>query len=59
MMGQAAQIIRALAEGQEVRPQSNKGRSAWMFVVYLAAALFGVVLLFILLALGISLVQGF
>ena len=51
---QAAQAIRQLAEGQEVRQQS--GNSAWTIVIYVAAALFGLQFLFMLLALGISLV---
>ncbi len=37
---QAAQAIRQLAEGQEVANQSA-GRSGWMIVVYIAAAMFG------------------
>ncbi len=51
---QAAQAIRQLAEGREVRQQS--GNSAWTIAVYIAAALFGLQFLFMLLALGISLV---
>jgi hypothetical protein len=56
--GQAAQVVQSLAEGQEVRPQSIKGNSVWMYVVYVCAALFALELLFFLLALGISLVVG-
>jgi len=54
---QAAQSVQMLAEGQEIRRQ-KKGRSPWMIVVYIFAALFGLILLFMLLALGISLVVG-
>jgi hypothetical protein len=53
---QAAQSVQQLAEGQEIHRQ-KRGRSAWMFVVYVFAALFGLMLLFMLLALGISLVM--
>ena len=52
---QAAQSVQQLAEGQELRKQ-RIGRSAWSIVVYVFAALFLLELLFILLALGISLV---
>jgi hypothetical protein len=52
---QAAQSVQMLAEGQEIRKQ-KMGRSPWMTVVYVFAALFGLQLLFMLLALGISLV---
>jgi hypothetical protein len=54
---QAAQSIQQLAEGQEIRMQKT-GRSPWMFVVYIFAALFGLILLLILVSLGISLVVG-
>ena len=54
----AAQSVRQLAEGEEVR-KPRKGRSPWMIVVYVFAALFGLQLLFMLLMLGISLVVGF
>ena len=53
---QAAQAIRQLAEGQEVRQQA--GNSAWTIAVYIAAALFGLQFLFMLLTLGISLITG-
>lgn len=56
--GQAAQVVQGLAEGQAVRPQSSKGNSAWTYVVYVFAALFALQLLFMVLALGISLVAG-
>jgi hypothetical protein len=52
---QAAQSVQMLAEGQEVRKQ-KQGRSPWTIVVYVFAALFGLQLLFMLLAFGISLV---
>jgi hypothetical protein len=42
---QAAQIVRQLAEGQELRKQSGI-HSGWELVVYIAAALFGLQLLF-------------
>ncbi len=54
---QAAQSVQQLAEGQEIRRPKN-GRSPWMIVVYIFAALFGFMLLMILLSLGISLVAG-
>ena len=57
-VAQAALSVQMLAEGQEV--QKKKGtRSAWTYVVYVFAALFAIELLFILLAMGISLVTGF
>lgn len=54
---QAAQSLQQLAEGQEVRRQ-KMGRSAWMVVIYVFAALFLLQLLLVLLTLGISLVVG-
>jgi len=51
---QAAQIIRQLAEGQEVR--TSGGAPAWQVVAYVFAALFGLELLFLLFGLGISLI---
>ncbi len=54
---QAAQSVQQLAEGQEIRRQ-KLGRSAWTILVYVFAALFMLQLLFILLALGVSLVVG-
>jgi hypothetical protein len=54
---QAAQSIQKLAEGQEIQRQRT-GRSPWMIVVYVFAALFGFMLLMILLSLGISLVMN-
>ena len=50
---QAAQIVRQLAEGQEVRKQGGMN-SGWMIVVYIAAALFGLEFLFGILSVIIS-----
>ena len=55
---QAALSAQMLAEGQEVQTK-KQSRSAWTYVVYIFAALFAIELLFILLAMGISLVTGF
>ena len=55
---QAAQSVQHLAEGQEIRIQ-KPARSAWMYVVYIFAALFALELLFFLFALGISSIGGF
>ena len=44
----AAQIIRQLAEGQEIRKQREN--PAWRFVIYAAAALFGLQFLFGIMA---------
>ncbi|HUG33891.1 MAG TPA: DUF5671 domain-containing protein [Anaerolineales bacterium] len=55
---QAGQFVQQLAEGEEIRKQ-RQTRSAWMYVVYVLAALFAFQLLFILLAIGISLVTSF
>jgi len=49
---QVALAIRQLAEGQEVRPPA--AASAWMIVAYIFAALFGLQLLFFLLAFFVS-----
>ncbi|MDP1713792.1 MAG: DUF5671 domain-containing protein [Anaerolineales bacterium] len=58
--GQAAESVRALAEGQELRPQSAiKSTSVWTYVAYIFAALFAIQLLFMLLAFGVSMVTGF
>ncbi len=54
---QAAQSVQMLAEGQEVRLQ-KAGRSPWMVVVYIFAALFGLILLFMLFGLAMSLLVG-
>jgi hypothetical protein len=51
----AALTLRQLSEGQEVH-QSAGGTSAWMVMVYVFAALFGLELLMFLLSLGISLI---
>lgn len=56
--GQAAESVRALAEGQELRPQSAKKASAWTIVAYVFAALFALQLLFMLIMLGVSLVAN-
>jgi hypothetical protein len=50
---QAAQIVRQLAEGQPVR-QTSGGSSGWVIVSYVAAALFGFQILFLLTALVVS-----
>jgi hypothetical protein len=52
---QAAQSVQQLAEGQEIQKQKT-GRSPWTIAIYVFAALFMLQLLFMLLALGISLV---
>jgi hypothetical protein len=57
-MAQAAQSVLQLAEGQEIRSQKT-GRSPWMIIVYIFAALFGLIFLAILLSIGIRLVVGF
>ncbi len=57
-VAQAAQSVQMLAEGQEVRIQKPT-RSAWIYVVYVFAALFALQLLFLVLLFGISLVSGF
>lgn len=50
---QAAAAVRQLSDGQEVK---FGGTSAFMVMVYVFAALFGLQLLFILLSIGISLI---
>lgn len=58
--GQAAESVKSLAEGQEIRPQSsNRTASVWTYVAYVLAVLFACQLLFGLLMFGISLVTGF
>jgi hypothetical protein len=52
---QAAQSVQKLAEGEEIQ-KPDMGRSPWRVVIYVFAALFAMQLLFMLLALGISLV---
>ena len=54
-MEQAALAVRQLSDGQEVK---FGGTSAFMVMVYIFAALFGIELLFILLSIGISLIVG-
>ena len=59
-LGQAAQSARAMAEGQEIRPQSSaKTTSVWTTVAYVFAVLFAIQLVFMLLAFGISIVTSF
>jgi hypothetical protein len=53
---QAAQAVRQLAEGQEVRQQA--GTSGWMIAVYIIAGLFGLEILGLLISLGFSLMVG-
>ena len=53
---QAAESVQQLAEGQEVRVQKTS-RSTWTYVVYIFAALFALQLVFVLLAMGISLIM--
>jgi hypothetical protein len=58
--GQAAESVRALAEGEELRPQSStKATPAWMYVAYVFAALFALELLLFLFGLGVSMVTSF
>ncbi|HEX5807277.1 MAG TPA: DUF5671 domain-containing protein, partial [Anaerolineales bacterium] len=54
---QAAQSVQQLAEGEEIRRQ-KVGRSPWMIIVYIFAAMFGLILLLILLSIGVRLVVG-
>ena len=54
---QAAQSVQKLAEGEEIQ-KPDTGRSPWRIVIYVFAALFVMQLLFMLLALGISLIGG-
>ena len=51
-----AQIIRQLAEGQEVR--NSNAAPGWQVAAYVFAAFFGLQILFLLFALGMSLVSG-
>jgi len=50
---QTAQAVRQLAEDQEVHPHA--GTSGWMVFLYIVAGLFGLQLLLVLVAMGISL----
>lgn len=52
---QAAQSVQQLAEGQAIQKQRT-GRSPWMLVIYVFAALFAFLLIMLLLSFGISLV---
>ncbi len=52
----AAQAVRQLAEGQELRQQT--GTTGWMIVVYIVAGFFGLEVLGLLISLGISLMGG-
>ena len=54
---QAAQSVQKLAEGQEIQRQ-KAARSPWIIVIYIFAALFGLILLLILVSIGISLVMN-
>jgi hypothetical protein len=54
---QAAQSIQKLAEGEPIQRQ-RAGRSPWIILVYIFAALFGFLLLMMLLSFGISLVMN-
>jgi hypothetical protein len=54
---QAAQSVQMLAEGQEIQ-KKKQTRSAWIYVVYVFAALFALEFLFLLISLGVSLVIG-
>jgi hypothetical protein len=53
---QVAQVVRQLAEGEEVRQQA--GTSGWMIAVYIIAGFFGLEILGLLISLGISLMGG-
>jgi hypothetical protein len=55
---QAAQSVQMLAEGQEIHKQKT-ARSPWMIIVYIFAALFGLILLMMLISLGISMIVRF
>ena len=58
--GQAAESVRALAEGQKLRPQSaSRMTSVWTYVAYVFAALFACQVLFMLIAFGVSMVTGY
>ncbi len=54
--GTAANIVRQLAEGQEVRVSGSA--SGWQIAVYVLAALFGLQILLMVLSLGISLISN-
>ena len=54
---QAAQSVQKLAEGQEIQRQ-KAARSPWIIIIYIFAALFGLMLLLILVSIGISLIMN-
>jgi hypothetical protein len=57
---QAAESVRGLAEGQEIRPQSaGRGTPVWTTIAYAFAALFACQLLIGLLFLGVGMINGF
>ncbi|MBL8063030.1 MAG: hypothetical protein JNK32_08440 [Anaerolineales bacterium] len=59
-LGQAADSAKALAEGQDLRPQSSKRTtSIWTYVAYIFAGLFACQLLTMLLLFGVSMVARF
>ncbi len=58
-ISQALEYSRALAEGEQIRPQSSKGASTWVYIAYVFAALFALQVLFVLITLAISLATGF
>lgn len=59
-LGQLAQSAQALAEGEDIRPQSSaRTTPVWMYVAYVFAALFACQLLVGLLFFGVSMVAGF
>ena len=53
---QAAQSIQKLAEGENIQRQ-KPARSPWIILIYIFAALFGLLLVTMLLSIGISLVM--
>ncbi len=53
---QAAQAVRQLAEGQPLRART--GGSAWRIVIYVAAGLFGLIVLLMLFGLVMSTLVG-
>ncbi|MCE9647311.1 MAG: DUF5671 domain-containing protein [Chloroflexi bacterium] len=58
--GQAAESVKTLAEGQELRPQSaSRSASVWTYVAYVFAALFACQVLFMLAAFAVSMVSGY
>jgi len=59
-LGQAAESVRVLAEGQKIRPQStSRTSSVWTTIAYVFAALFACQLLIGLLFLGVGMITGF